>query len=229
MALDLTIVQTDKSLEFDELSLVVGVVVEAFDWYLGNDNSKRRARYLELCDKMEHLTKKDVVDACEKENMRCAIESIPESRFNDYLRLMFGNISLHIDGNTHLSFDPFWLSVEELHSSCSWNLKNIFTAECSKLPSKFQSQLGDFVHELDQKKVVELAKRVRKLNIRLARWIGYFFPSASQRMVEHMSREIGIRGEWCDIDDIQFYRDSILAVAEKSNPDKKRLWMMASY
>lgn len=229
MALDMSIIRGSRGMDFGQLYAVRDAVVNGMDWYLGDDKEKRQERYLELKQKALCMSREKVLsDAKVDDKTREYLTNMDRNMFAIYLSWVIGSIEDFADkNNTHMEFDWDLLPGVTVLDSCSWNLRDIFD-QCS-IPCDYPDQ--ETMVELDLDKIAELNKVWQKkgFKIKLAKWIGFFFPEAGYRMAKDCMRELGLNDYWIDVNDLLYYRESIDKVAKFMQPNNDRLWLLSSY
>lgn len=232
MGLDLTIAKTKNKLNLCELVSVYDVISRNMDWYLGDDKSKKYAKYLELVSKAVSITKKDVVNASEDEkDLEEYLKFIPNETFDKYLDAVKGTMGDFSPENSHLFFSFDKLSFESLSDTCSWTVHNIFK-DCKTTDIEIPGQ-GDSVMELDKEKIIKLGKKWKRssFKISLAKWIGYFKPEIGYRITQDLNEDLGCEYNCCDANDLTHYKEIVLKVYNDvlNSKDDERIWMISSY
>ena len=234
MGLDLTIAKTKDKLNLCELVAIYDVIRENMDWYLGNDESKRYSKYLELTSKVFSLTKKDIIDSISDENDKELKEHliyIPNETFDVYLEMIRHTMEDFCQGNSHLNFDFDRLPFVSIHDTCSWTTRGIFE-DCKSMDIEIPGQ-GDAIMELDKEKILELGKKWNgnSFKIWFARWIGYFMPEVEERICDDLCKEILPNEYGLDALDLWWYKNAIMEVCRcaKKSKDDERIWMISSY
>lgn len=229
MALDMSIIRGPRGMDFAQLYAVREAVVDGFDWYLGDDKSKRHEQYLAFKEKALCMSREKVLaDAMIDEKLKEYLSEMDRMMFATYLSYTIGSIEDFVDeNNTHMEFDWDMLPGVTVIDSCSWNLKDIFE-QCA-LPSDNPNR--EFIVELDLNKVADANKKWQKKGwkLNLTKWLGYFFPNVGSRMAMDCMRELGLNDYWIEINDLIYYRNEIEKVAKFMQPSNDRLWLISSY
>ena len=230
MGLDMSIIRGPRGIDFAQLYTVRSAVVDGMDWYLGDDKEKRLERYLSLKEKALCMSIQKVIsDAKVSDKVRDYLKNeIDPNQAAIYLSWVIGSISDFAGSeNTHMEFDWDLLPSVTVTDSCSWNLKDIFE-QCA-IPNNGPEK--SFIVELDLNKIDILNRKWKSkgFKMKLAKWIGYFFPSAGYRIARDCARELGLNDPWVELDDLLYYRKEIDIVARFMNPSVDRLWLVSSY
>ena len=229
MGFDMSIVRSAKDIDLGQLYAIRDAVANGMDWYLGDDKEKRHEKYLALKQKALCMSREKVLsDAKIDEKTRNYLSEMDRNMFATYLSYVIGSIEDFTDkNNTHMVFGWDMLPEVTVLDSCSWNLKDIFE-QCA-IPSDNPDR--ETIVELDLNKVEETNKKWQKkgFKLKLAKWIGYFFPDAGCRMTQDCMRELGLNDYWIEINDLLYYKNEIDKVAKFIQPSNDRLWLVSSY
>ena len=155
------------------------------------------------------------------------ISKIEPNQFGIYLAWVIGSIEDFSDkNNTHLIFDWDLLPGMTIIDSCSWNLHDIFD-QCA---IRHGNPDENSVVELDKDKIEEVFRKwkSRGFKMKIAKLIGYVFPNVGTRIAEDCIKELAVTDRWIDIDDLLYYRESVMKVA-KFMQDTDRIWLVSSY
>lgn len=229
MGLEIIVVETDAHINLSDLYRVKEAVEDVFDWYLGNDITKKLDTFIALRTKASKLTKQEILDALKAKRGEDSKEynlfnSIPDRDVEDYLKMLNDAIGEFREDNSHLFFEWEKLPGKDLTTSCSYNLYELFS-ECAWRVYK------NDVSELNPDWLKSLYERLnaKSFKFKLTKWIGYFFPSVADRMVRDMCHELKIEFDyWIDVNDLIYYRDELEKIVNEADPEK-RLWVVSSY
>jgi hypothetical protein len=229
MGLETIVVETDAHINLSDLYRVKEAVEDVFDWYLGNDITKKLDKFIALRTKASKLTKQEILDALKTKHGEdsptyAMFNSIPDRDVEDYLKMLNDAIGEFREDNSHLFFEWEKLPEKELATTCSYNLHELLF-ECAWRVYK------NDVSELGYDKLKGLYERLnaKSFKFKLTKWIGYFFPSVADRMVQDMCHELGIDVDcWIDVNDLIYYRDELKGIVDNADTDK-RLWLVSSY
>jgi hypothetical protein len=232
MGLDISIIRTTKDIDLGDLYAIKEAVETGYDWYLGRKGKESDLEtWKELKAKCKSITKNDLLEHIRSGDQHLVkqLEEIPESKFNEYLAMIYDSISEHEDGNTHLNFDYDKLPGTDIFNSCSWNLRALFL-ECKKNQT-MNNQCGDFIYELDEYKIWNMAERWRRMSfkLKLARWIGYFSKRVGYNILRDCLQDLGVEDAFVDFQDARHYQRGILKVARDVLDSNNRYWIVSSY
>ena len=230
MGLDISVMRTGKDMDLGQLYTMRNAIVDGMDWYLGDDKTQRRERYVQLKEKALLLDREKVLkDVDVPDSTKKFLEEIDKDKFATYLSWVVGSISDFVDeNNTHLEFDFDLLPSMTVLDSCSWNLKDIFNS-CAKDGARYPD--GDFIVELDLGKIQEMDGLWRKKGwkMKLAKVVEWFSPPAGCRIANDCARELGMNDYFIEPSDLLYYRGEIEKVAKFMNESNDRLWLVSSY
>ena len=229
MGFEMTVVETDVNINLSDLYRVKDAVEEAFDWYLGNDIKAKLDKFIALQTKASKLTYDEVLSALvekfgEDSDEVAMFKSVPKLDVEEYLKMLYNSIGDFREDNSHLFFEWDKLPGKDITFSCSYNLFELVFDGAVRVYKNSVSEIS-----LDKlKKILEKLKE-KSFKFKLNKWIGYFFPSAADRMVRDMCEELGIeRDYWIDVNDLIYYRDELEKIVNEADPEK-RLWVVSSY
>lgn len=229
MGFEMTVVETDVNINLSDLYRVKDAVEEAFDWYLGNDIKAKLDKFIGLQTKASKLTHDEVLSALvekfgEDSDEVAMFKSVPKLDVEEYLKMLCNSIGDFREDNSHLFFEWEKLPGKDITFSCSYNLFELVFDGAVRVYKNSVSEIS-----LDKlKKILEKLKE-KSFKFKLTKWIGYFFPSAADRMVRDMCVELGIeRDYWIDVNDLIYYKDELEKIVNEADPEK-RLWVVSSY
>jgi hypothetical protein len=229
MALDMSIIRGPKGIDFGQLYAVRDAVVYGMDWYLGDDKEQRHEQYLKFKEKALCMSREKVLsDAKVDEKTKEYLSNMDRNMFAIYLSWVIGSIADFTDkNNTHMEFDWELLPGITVIDSCSWNLKDVF--QRFSIQNDYPDK--EVIVELDLNKIAETNRKWQSkgVKMKLAKWIGFFFPNVGYRIAKDCMRELDLNDYWIDINDLLYYRESIETVAKFMQPDTDRLWLVSSY
>ena len=231
MGLDISVLRCPRTIDLGRVYAVRDAIDENFDWYLGNDNSGRLAKYKELKEFAKGLDKMKVLKAVlakERTELHKYLSEIEDGEFADCISWVIASIQPHEDGNTHLFFDYEKLPGREIVYSCSWGLRgNLY--KCA-LANKDDNPNGDGVVELDVDAVKNLAREWHKMGfkIKFAKWVGFFLPNAGGRILDDCMKDLGMEDMCHDARELLYFRREIEKVANEVG-ESDRLWLVSSY
>ena len=233
MGLDLEIVDTEKDTNLSELYAILDAVRDKFDWRL--DGGDKHHTYNVKTSLIRTLTKNSVLEKykgidfstrpSEERDMKF-LENIPEYSFNKMILTVADSIGKFDDRNTHIFFDYDKLPQKDVTWTTSWEMRTMLT-RCQADWHKFHNE---YVIELDSKLVRDMAKKWKKMGwkMTLARWMRYFNPDASDRMVEDMVQDLDVSDSFATLDDLLHYKSIFLDILKKHD-SRKRIWLISSY
>ena len=230
MGLEISVVRTPSCMDLEGLYAVKDAVENGYCWYLGDDKEKRAERWKELKEKCQSLTRDSIMaNTSGPEDLVKCLNYMAEVDFSTYLAWVVSAIHERQDGDTHLYFDYDKLPGRGIFDSCSRNLHSLFKS--CKLEGKTLKPCGDFICELDPKKVCEMAAKWRRKAIKawVAKWIGYFSPETGFRILQDCLRELGVDDVFVDFQDFSHYMECLNAVVKETKGHADRLWLVASY
>ena len=231
MGLDISVMRTGKDIDLGQLYAIRNAIVDGMDWYLGDDKTQRKEKYLRLKEKALFLSREKVLnDVDVPDSTKKFLEGIDKDKFATYLSWIVGSIANFVDeNNTHLSFDWDLLPGITVLDSCSWNLKDIFD-RCAREDGTSYPD-GDFIVELDIGKIAKVNAKWKKKGwkMKLANVVEWFFPIAGCRIANDCAKDLGINDYFIEPRDMLYYKGEIDKVAKFMNPDLDRLWLVSSY
>ena len=229
MGFESIVIETDPGVNLSDLYRVKEAVEEAFDWYLGDDPSKRLDKFIELKDKASNLTPDMVLDGLkgryghdsEEASLFCAI---PRRDVEDYLKATAASVGEFNEGNTHLFFDWDKLPTKDITFTCSRNL-HALVKDCAY--RNYKNDVSELSIDKLRLKLIKFGSL--SFSFTLAKWVGYFLPSAAYRMVRSMCVELGIDPDsGVEVGDLVGYKREFEKIFGYSDPEK-RLWVVSSY
>lgn len=228
MGFEMSVVQSERSLDLKKLYNLRIAVNDNFDWYLGDEKEKRAGRFTDLMAKAISLTRDDVLasftEDCDEDD-RKFLESIEPGEFNTLLKYVIDSIGPYAEGNTHLNFEWDRLPGTDIYFCCSGYIYDLLT-ECFNGPDDAPE---DFVRELEYDKVRKLAWKWKgyTFRLKLMKWIGYWKPEVADRMLEDFLEEHSIPNRWCTVNDLLFYRNALVEISRKLDSGR-RTWLTYS-
>ena len=231
MGLELTVVRTKKGLDLGKVCALKEALEEGWDWTTHGFTLEPKDRHAHLMLFADAIGQNDIHrNAKIPQKTATIFKDMPKDEFEMYKGILVNSISPFNESDSHMYFD--WDRIvpnkDELVFSCMGELHTILM-ECEK--DGYKRLCGDYIVELDQKKVKTLAKRWKgqAFKIWLSKWVGYFNPEAEARMIEDVAKELGLDRRWAiEPSDMKHMKECILELARKMKASD-RIWLMSSY
>ena len=236
MGMEISIVKTKSNINLGELYMILDILEDCFDWYLGKDEDDKPKKWIELNKFCQSLTKNAILAKIQENNkpkrMSEFIKGLSERKFAFYLILIYNSISEHETGNSHLFFDRNRLPMsEDLVYSSSNILRNLFLS-CKH--DIWNGPIGDYVVELDKNKILTMYNTWGKyrFKLKLSKWIGYFMPTIGRRILDDCIEDLNVFDSYIEVKDMEYYLRTIENVAkdiEQETDTFTKLWLISSY
>lgn len=233
MGLDISVIHAPKVFDLNQIYALRDAVENGFNWYLGDDETKRKDSYSELRKKALKLSVMDVVESIKDDKpLYEYLSGFKPDILAQFLGWVTGSIKDYEEGDTHLFFDCELLPGSSSWDSCSWNMRDILL-DCVSDSNPNPNPNGDTLVELDRGKLKSLSDRWNRKSIKfklwLCKWIGYFMPETGDRIRMDIAKELGMRDAFVDVLDIEYYIKSLKYISDATIGNTNRVWLVSSY